>query len=189
MKKLIALLLLPCMAWGQVYDNIVEDKSLPDDYWLIPVAMGDSIGTAEIQFEAVDTSWYFAYPTGEVIHGGDIIDIVAGDHIELDFDEINNRLTVKSKQWPVDTFLVDTTFYYRSTHEDEILFLLELYERECYKDSTESRYDFFKYEGKLFKQEPSIDPGFYPNYSHTGYVWEHREPTFIGFIKWLKARK
>lgn len=158
MKKLIALLLFPSMAWGQILTK---------------------------QLETVDTSWYFAYPTGEVIHGGELIDIVAGDHIELDFNEINNRLTVKSKQGPIDTFIVDTSFYYRSSHEDEILFLLELYERECYNDST--RAEIWDEE---FIATDSIGDAVIGYTQLVGRIkWKHREPTFAGFIKWLKARK
>ena len=72
--------------------------------------------------------------------------------------------------------------------EDGLFKLLTKYQTECYNDSTEVTYDWFEFDGKRYSWTPTIDPGINPNYIGTWAIWEHRQPTFTGFIQWLKER-
>lgn len=64
--------------------------------------------------------------------------------------------------------------------------LILKYVDECYADSTEVTYDWFEYKGVRYKSYPSIDPGSNLGYIGTWSIFEHRDPTFEDFIKWLK---
>lgn len=59
------------------------------------------------------------------------------------------------------------------------------YETECYNDSTQATYDFYVWDNDTIKSYPSIDPGFTPGYIGTKMIYEHKEPTFKDFVRWV----
>ena len=74
-----------------------------------------------------------------------------------------------------------------SPMEDELLWLLDQYSTECYNDSVyETCYEFIK--------DHDYGTEFSGGTITMGYMgsidrWVHKEPTFIGFIEWLKERQ
>lgn len=120
----------------------------------------------------LDEWWTLDNPPSVVISDGETIEIVAGENISIT---------------PGDsTITINENFYWRSKEEVEMLHLLELYERDCYNDSTfvqEWRIEFVRWDSL----SPDVSTGHYEEFLYS--KWEHREPTFTGFIKWLKDRK
>ena len=55
----------------------------------------------------------------------------------------------------------------------------------CYKDSTLLKHQHFMPDGETF----CIVDFECLNKSHYRDIWTHKEPTFIGFYKWLKSKK
>ena len=80
--------------------------------------------------------------------------------------------------------------YGQDNFELKLLKVLEQYEQECYADSTLECFLVYVYDQDTAYQRCSkfnmIDPGINPNYQGSRKIWAHREPTFNGFIKFLK---
>ena len=82
----------------------------------------------------------------------------------------------------------------KPSFKGKLVELLTDYEQECYADS--SLECFLKYKSYfsnkvLYTPCTNInmfDPGFDPNYIGKVEIWTHREPTFKGFIKYLKEK-
>ena len=68
-----------------------------------------------------------------------------------------------------------------------IVLMYDQYEKECYADSSLHSYNLFEVGGAKWYGSPNmIDPGFNAGWKGLVDVWEHREPTFRGFIEWLR---
>lgn len=139
-------------------------------FLLFPVLLWGQFEPNLAKFE-MDDWWTLDNPPSVVISDGETIEIVACENISIT---------------PGDsTITVHKDFYWRSKQELELLYLLELYERECYNDST--RAEIWDEE---FIATDSIGDAVIGYTQLVGRVkWKHREPTFTGFIKWLKSRK
>lgn len=104
-----------------------------------------------------------------------------------------------------DTYLTFNPYYYEDPSnipDEDIVFLvtkdnfgayllktLKEYQEYCYNDSTRATYDFYDFNGDTIMTYHEIDPGFYPGYIGRKTIWEHKQPTFHGFIKWLEEKK
>jgi hypothetical protein len=85
---------------------------------------------------------------------------------------------------------MDSTFTITSYKGEKIITLSDLmeYEEECYNDSTEAAYDYYKWGNDTTIQSPSIDPGHIMGYIGRKNIYIHKQPTFAGFIIWLKTK-
>jgi len=62
------------------------------------------------------------------------------------------------------------------------------YQKECYNDSTSIYYDWYNWDGELYKRSQSIDPGMLAGYVGSWKIYEHKDPSFEGFIEYMKRQ-
>ncbi|MFA5772920.1 MAG: hypothetical protein WC974_09345 [Thermoplasmata archaeon] len=97
------------------------------------------------------------------------------------------RVGTTAPIYPID--FMDGNGKHHDVIKEALINLLTNYQDECYADSTEECFNVYVYDGKEAFQHCSnhdIDLGFNPAYKETRNIWTHKEPTFIGFIEWLK---
>lgn len=88
---------------------------------------------------------------------------------------------------PSPTITVESEYTFAARKIIAELFLE--YEKECYADSTFVEMHCYKYQGdEYFRPKDCIDPGFYLGYVGLKSWYEHKEPTFKGFIEFIKKR-
>ena len=63
--------------------------------------------------------------------------------------------------------------------------LMNAYLRDCYADSTEATYDWYEHNGVKYRTGISFDPGFTMGYIGRWSVYNHKQPTFEGYVEWL----
>ena len=76
-----------------------------------------------------------------------------------------------------------------ATFAEELLFLIQDYEGDCYNDSTYVEY--WQHHNSPSTYDPSTGIGMvYAIYCSPTLVkeWQHQEPTFKGFSEWLKDK-
>ena len=62
------------------------------------------------------------------------------------------------------------------------------YQKECYNDSTSIYYDWYNWDGELYKRSQSIDPGMLAGYVGSWKIYEHKGPSLEGFIEYMKRQ-
>ena len=72
-----------------------------------------------------------------------------------------------------------------------IVKLYDAYAKECYADSTTQTYNIYIRNGHKYYALPSsedVDLGIDVDYRGQEQVWEHKQPTFSGFIEFLRSK-
>lgn len=85
----------------------------------------------------------------------------------------------------------NNNFYYNTKGiKNTILILYSDYQQICYADSFIVTYDYYKHGTDTFQREhypQIIDPAIEFGYIETSETWQHRQPTFEGFMEFLKT--
>ena len=85
--------------------------------------------------------------------------------------------------------LADSGAVRNATFAEELLFLLQDYETECYNDSTYVEYWQYHESPSYTDSITGASFVYTVHYSPTTIKeWQHKEPTFKGFIEWLKNK-
>lgn len=103
-------------------------------------------------------------------------------------DYSHYRIKFAGTNKPGEITTVYWSFPQKETNINITAALLFEYETECFNDSTEVTYDFYKRGDDTLSAVPNIDPGFWHGYLGRWSIYEHKEPTFKDFINWLHKK-